>query len=240
MPVEAAESATHRDEVVRHPWHFRLLVFLVSGLAATIILLWFKTLRLTVINGEKERQWRKEGPMVYAIWHQGVLFAPYFWRWRKGWLLASASRDGEWVAGIIHRLGNVTIRGSSSRGGRIAIQQMVEHLKAGISGGIIPDAPKGPAFTCKPGILVVAQRAGVPVIPTQFGFERAKRLRSWDRTLIPMPFSRAVVKFGEPFRVDPSLEGESFDRRLAEFAEIMKRDAAEIEAYFGPRAADPR
>lgn len=226
------DEAAHRDEQVRHPWHFRLLVFLVSGALATIVFCWFKTLRVTFINGEEERRWRKEGAMVYAIWHQGVLFAPYLWRWRKGWLLASASRDGEWVAGIIHRFGNITVRGSSSRGGRVAIQKMVEQLKAGVSGGIIPDAPKGPVRVSKPGILVVAQRAGVRIIPTQFGFERCKRLKSWDRTVIPMPFSRAVVKFGEPFLVDPSLEGEAFDRRLAEFDALMNRDADEIEAYF--------
>ncbi len=221
-----------RSVVVKQPWHFRLLVFVVTSIGFAILWCWFKTLRMTVINGKEEKRLRTQGPMFYATWHRGVLCAIYFWRWRKGWLLASASKDGEWATGLIHRFGNIAIRGSSSRGGKVAIQQMVEHLKSGISGGLIPDAPKGPALVSKPGALVVAQRAGVAIIPTAFAAEHGKRANNWDRTILPRPFSRFVVKFGEPFHVDPSLEGEAFQQRLRELDAVMKQVADDVDAWF--------
>jgi len=233
---ESGASDSVRDVQVVHPWHFRLLVFVVTSLGAAIVWCWFKTLRVTYVNGPWEKEQRKKGPMFYAIWHRGVLYAIYFWRFRRGWLLASASKDGEWAAGLIKRAGNIPIRGSSSRGGRQAIVQMVDALKGGMSGGLIPDAPKGPARVSKPGALVVAQRSGVPVIPTAFAAERAWRLKSWDRTIIPKPFSRFVVKFGEPFSVDPGLEGEAFDKRLAEFDAAMNRLTDDVDTYFGGKA----
>ena len=233
-PVTTA-SEDARDAVVVHPWHFRLLVYVVTSLGAAIVFCWWKTLRVTVINGEMERELRKKGPMFYAPWHRGVLWALYFWRWRKGWLLASASKDGEWATGLIRRFGNIPIRGSSSRGGRAAIVKMVEHLKAGISGGLIPDAPKGPARVSKPGVLVVAQRAGVDIVPVAIAAERCWRLKSWDQTIIPKPFSRFVVKFAEPFKVDPALEGAAFEQRLREFDKVMNDLADEVDAYFVKR-----
>ena len=233
-PLEAQNEVDVRDvQDQKHPWQFRLLVRVVTSFGAALVWCWFKTLRTEVINGAMEKQLRAKQTMFYAPWHRGVLFALYFWRWRKGWLLASASKDGEWAAGLIKRFGNIPIRGSSSRGGRAAIVQMVEHLKAGVSGGLIPDAPKGPARICKPGALVVAQRSGLPIIPTTVAAHPCIRLKSWDRTIIPLPFARFVTKFGDPFHVDPSLEGEAFDARLRELEEILNRDADELDAYVG-------
>jgi lysophospholipid acyltransferase (LPLAT)-like uncharacterized protein len=233
-PLDVPDDADLRDvQDQKHPWQFRLLVRVVTSLGAALVWCWFKTLRTEVINGAMERELRTRHTMFYAVWHRGVLFALYFWRWRRGWLLASASKDGEWAAGLIKRFRNIPIRGSSSRGGRAAIKQMVEHLKAGMSGGLIPDAPKGPARKCKAGALVVAQRAGVPIIPTTVAAHPCIRLKSWDRTIIPLPFARFVTKFGEPFYVDPALEGEAFEARLRELEEIMNRDADELDAYVG-------
>ena len=233
-PATAPTSSTEdaRDVVVVHPWHFRLLVYVITSIGALIVFLWWKTLRVTVINGEMERELRARGTMFYAPWHRGVLWALYFWRWRGGWLLASASKDGEWATGLIRRFGNIPIRGSSSRGGRVAIVKMVEQLKAGVSGGLIPDAPKGPARVSKPGVLVVSQRSGVDIVPVAIAAERCWRLKSWDRTVLPKPFSRFVVKFAEPFKVDASLEGEAFEKRLREFDKVMNDLADEVDAYF--------
>ena len=109
----------------KHPWLFRFLVFTVTRLGAAFVWLWFKTLRTEVINGAMEKELRAKHTMFYSCWHRTVLFALYFWRFRGGWLLASASKDGEWAAGLIGAFRNVAIRGSSSRGGRAAIVQMV-------------------------------------------------------------------------------------------------------------------
>jgi lysophospholipid acyltransferase (LPLAT)-like uncharacterized protein len=235
-PAHAIDDGDLRDvQDQNHPWPFMLSVHVVTWIAAAIVWLWFKTLRAEVINGAEERELRKQHTMFYTSWHRGLLFTLYFWRWRRGWLLASPSKDGEWATGLIKRFGNFPIRGSSSRGGRAAIKQMVESLKRGVPGGLVPDAPKGPARRCKAGALVVAQRAGVPIIPATFAAHPCIRLRSWDRTIIPLPFARFVAKFGEPFHVDPSLQGRAFDERLQQFEELMNREADELDAYVGMR-----
>ena len=231
-PDQILPGAEIRDiQDQKHPWHFILLVHVMATLAAALVWCWFKTLRTEVINGAEEKNRRKKHAVVYATWHRGMLFALYFWRWEKGWLLASASKDGEWAAGLIKRLGNFPIRGSSSRGGRAAIKQMVECLKSGVSGGLVPDAPKGPDRRCKAGALIVAQRAGAPIIPATFAAHPCIRLKSWDRTIIPLPFARFVTKFGEPFYVDPSLEGETFEARLKQLEDLMNREADDLDAY---------
>ena len=234
----APESVERDDDIrevqdLRHPWHFRLLVFVVTSLGAFIVWLVFKTLRTEVIGGEQEKELRKETAMLYACWHRSVLITLYFWRFRKGFYLASASKDGEWAVGLIKRFGNWAIRGSSSRGGKAAIRQMVDHLQRGISGGIIPDAPKGPARQAKIGALVVAQRSGKPLVPVSFAIHPCIRVKSWDRTIIPLPFAKFVTKFGEPFYVDPSLEGPALEARMKELETILNRDADEVDRRAG-------
>lgn len=228
----ASDGDGHRDVQVRHPWHFRLLVRVVTTIGAIVLWCWFRTIRITVINGAEEKVLRTKGPILYATWHRGVLCTIWFWRWRGGFYLASASKDGEWAAGLVRCFGNVTIRGSSSRGGRAAMAQMVDALKSGVSGGIIPDAPRGPARVSKPGALVVAQRSGCTLLPVALAMEHGIRLKSWDRTMLPRPFTRFVAKFGEPFHVDPALEGEAFARRLAEFDIVMNRLADDVDGHF--------
>lgn len=224
----------------KHPWYFRFLVFLITRFGAALVWCWFKTLRTEVINGPAEKALRGKQTMFYTCWHRTVVLALYFWRFRGGWLLASASKDGEFAAGLIRAFRNVPIRGSSSRGGRAAIVQMVENLKSGVSGGLIPDAPKGPSRVAKAGALVVAQRSGLPIIPTTFAAAPCLRLRTWDGTVIPYPFARFVTKFGEPFFVDPALEGEAFERRLSELEAVMNRDADELDALVRMPPIPPR
>ena len=75
----------------------------------------------------------------------------------------------------------------------------------------------------------------MPIIPATFGAHPCIRLKSWDRTILPLPFARFVTKFGEPFYVDPSLEGEAFEARLKQLEELMNREADELDAYVGMR-----
>ncbi|MHC4391402.1 MAG: lysophospholipid acyltransferase family protein, partial [Planctomycetota bacterium] len=217
----------------RYPWHFRLLTYVVTGLGSMLVWCWFKTLRVRVIGPEPDIA----DHVIYATWHRGILYAVFHWRWRNGVLMASASKDGEWAAGMIKRFGNRVVRGSSSRGGRVALQGLSEAMLKGASGGLLPDAPRGPARKCKPGILALAQRTGLPIIPTQFAAERCFRLRSWDRTLLPWPVSRFVVGYGEPFYVEKSLEGASFDRRLAELDSALNDLADDVDGFFRHRPA---
>jgi lysophospholipid acyltransferase (LPLAT)-like uncharacterized protein len=232
------ETEDRRVVLERHPLPYRILIRAVTFFGAMVLLVWYKTLRVTVIGGETERELRRKQTMFYATFHRGVIWTIYFWRWRKGFYLASSSKDGEWAVGLIKAFGNHAVRGSSSRGGKLAIQGMVDALRSGISGGIIPDAPKGPERVCKIGTLVAAQRAGVSIVPVAIHADRCWRLRGWDRTIFPKPFSRFVVKFGEPFTVDPALSGPALEARLAEFDAVMNRIADDADTFFGAPPED--
>ena len=97
--------------------------------------------------------------------------------------------------------GYVPVRGSSSRGGREALNELVGHLKAGKRCAITPDGPRGPRREIKAGVLNLARMTGCPVVPFAFEAEHCWRLKSWDEFIIPKPFSRAVFVYGKPTRV---------------------------------------
>ncbi|MCZ6688276.1 MAG: lysophospholipid acyltransferase family protein [Planctomycetota bacterium] len=211
---------------------FRLAVYLLTGLAAVGLWCWFKTLRLEIVGEEHDPFKHGKGPVIYTTWHRSFLFGVYFLRGRRGYTMASRSKDGEWAAGLVQRFGNRTVRGSSSRRGGPALHGLIEKLKEGSSGSLVTDAPLGPARKSKPGILLCAQKSGVPILPMQFAAKWCVRLNSWDRTILPLPFSRFVVKFAEPFEVDPDLEKEEFDRRLGELDVVLNQLTDEVDAYF--------
>ena len=244
--VEAATVLDCRDMCVNEPrkkkkairrarnltTRFRLAVYLLTGFAAIILWCWFKTLRLQVVGEEYDLAECDKGPVIYTTWHRSFLFGVYFLRWRGGFTMASPSEDGEWAAGLVRRFGNFTVRGSSSRKGGVALHRLIEKLKEGHSGSMVTDAPRGPARKSKPGVLLLAQRSGVPILPMQFAAKWCICLRSWDRTIVPLPFSRFVVKFSEPFRVASDLDEEAFERRLGELDQVLNQLTDEVDAYF--------
>src|SRR5690606_3081217 len=104
--------------------------------------------------------------------------------------LTSYSYDGELAARAIEPFGIHAVRGSSSRGGREALEQLEAALRIGVTIGITLDGPRGPRRVSKPGVAILSGRTGVPVIPLSLGSPSGWRMRSWDRMLIPKPFSR--------------------------------------------------
>jgi lysophospholipid acyltransferase (LPLAT)-like uncharacterized protein len=138
---------------------------------------------------------------VMAFWHGRILPATIFFRRRGIVVITSENFDGEWIAGIIERFGYGTARGSTSRGGRRALLQLVRDMAAGKPAGFTLDGPRGPARVAQPGAVWLAKATGNPVLPFHLEADRHWTLRSWDRTQIPKPFSRVALVVGEPFHV---------------------------------------
>ena len=138
---------------------------------------------------------------VMAFWHGRILPATYYFRRRGIVVITSENFDGEWIAGIIERFGYGTARGSTSRGGRKAILQLVRDLAAGKPAGFTLDGPRGPARVAQPGAVWLSKATGNPVLPFHLEARRAWTLNSWDRTQIPKPFSTVAISMGEPFQV---------------------------------------
>jgi lysophospholipid acyltransferase (LPLAT)-like uncharacterized protein len=169
------------------------------------------------------------GALVYAFWHGELLPLLYSRRDERIVVLISAHHDGEIVARIAERLGFATVRGSSSRGGARALLGMVQELEARRAVAVTPDGPRGPAHEFAPGALVAAQRAGAPIVPIAVRASRAWRLKSWDRFLIPRPFARVSIAYGEPRPVEAASAREApaevprFERLLAELGDVAER-----------------
>lgn len=143
---------------------------------------------------------------IFALWHSQLLPLAYTHRSRSVGFLISQHRDGELIARLIQRLGYVTARGSSTRGGGSGTREMIRFAEQGHLLGITPDGPRGPANVVKPGIVYLASRTGYPILPVAATATPSWRLRSWDRFLIPRPFARVVAGYGPPIAVPPALE----------------------------------
>lgn len=149
---------------------------------------------------------------VYAFWHCGILPMAAMRRDEGIAVLVSRHRDGELITRVIQRLGYVTARGSSTRGGDAGVREMLAWADAGRHLAVTPDGPRGPAEVVKEGLVYLAARSGRRVVPIAMGVRSAWKLRSWDRFRIPYPFARVTVSHGAPLAL-PALESEREEAR---------------------------
>jgi len=180
-------------------WRSRLILLLGKGILRTLAGTW----RFRVLNETSLRELRASGkPFIYSLWHGHLL--PLLWHHRGSnvAILISDHRDGEMIARAAESLGYRSIRGSTTRGAERALLALVRELKAGRQIAVTPDGPKGPARTFAAGALIAAQRSAAPILPVAAGADRAWRLSSWDRFVIPKPFARITVAYGAPTTVD--------------------------------------
>lgn len=158
---------------------------------------------------------------VMAFWHGRILAATYYFRGRGIVVMTSANFDGEWIAGIIERFGYGTSRGSTSRGGRRALLQLVRDMRAGRPAGFTLDGPRGPARVAQPGAVWLARATGNPLLPFHLEADRYWTLNSWDRTQIPKPFSTVALIVGEPVVVPPDASDDSLEATRMRLEEIL-------------------
>ena len=163
-------------------------------------------------------------PFIYAFWHRLQFFLAYPHRGEKLAILVSSSTDGELIARTIRRFGLSAIRGSSSKGGLEALAEMLGHLKAGWRVAITPDGPKGPPRTVHHGVVILAQKTGLPVVPVAYAAKRTIVFKSWDRYVLPLPFNRIALVHGEPLTVgDGPLE--EVQNRMRQALDAAAREA---------------
>jgi len=200
-------------------WHSRFALLL--GRAALNLLA--RTWRFRVLNSEALRQLRSaRQSFIFALWHGHLLPLLWYHRDQSVMVLISEHRDGELVARAASSLGFGLIRGSSTRGADRALISIVRELQAGHEVAITPDGPRGPAAKFAPGALVAAQRSDSFILPVVAVADRAWRLRSWDRFMIPKPFARVTIAYGNPtkvFATSPraaAAEGPRFEELMSE------------------------
>jgi lysophospholipid acyltransferase (LPLAT)-like uncharacterized protein len=213
----------------------RLLLLVVPPLLTLLIKALTASCRVVRIHGlEQEREaLAASATALYATWHQRMMYLTRFMKPRRLWILVSQSRDGTYGAETAKWLGFKTIRGSSSRGGARALLQVSRQVKEGQAVGILADGPRGPAREAKPGPVLVAAKAGVPLLPVMYGVDRCWTLNSWDRYLIPKPFARIAIHIGEPIYVPRSTRREDLERYRERFEDEMNTAARWCDEQFG-------
>lgn len=185
---------------------------LFPPLIAQTVKLLHQTCHFTVIGREFEKEALRAGhSIIYTTWHFAFPGVVYYFRNRNGMLMVSRSRDGEWASRVLWRLGYQTVRGSTGKGGGAALRQIISHIRAGYPGGFIADGSQGPALVAQKGIIILAQYTRAPLVPVSMAARPCWRFRSWDRTLLPKPFSRIAFVFGPPIWVDSRASSEEID-----------------------------
>jgi lysophospholipid acyltransferase (LPLAT)-like uncharacterized protein len=177
---------------------------MVSGVSSHVIRLLAASWRFEVRHEERWRAARR--PLVFLLWHEALL--PLLWQHRNQGvtIVVSEARDGQYLSDLATALGYAAVRGSSTRGGARALLGAVRQLQAGRSVAFTPDGPRGPRRELKPGVVAAAQRGGGLIVPVHAEADRAWRLHSWDRFMIPKPLARVRVTYGRAFEV---AEGEA-------------------------------
>lgn len=181
----------------------------LSLLAAGFIRLLRATVRLRHHGDSRLRGWEAgEQRFILAFWHRHLLLMPYAYRGGKGRrgrrisVLISQSHDGELIARTVGRLGIDASRGSSSRGGAAGMRSLLRRGEEGYDLAFTPDGPRGPALAVQPGVILAAAATGLPIQPVALAASRARRLRSWDRFVVPLPLSTVHFVYGEPLWVE--------------------------------------
>ena len=205
----------------------RLLLGLVPPLAAGVMRLLALTVRREVLGEKNLRDlWARGERAIIAFWHDQLLLMVFGYPGKGAKLLISESQDGELLARAMGYFSQDTVRGSSSKGGRAAFREMLKLCRTDVDLVLTPDGPKGPRHTIKDGVVQLARLGRRPVVPMAFACNKGYRFSSWDRFLLPAPFSRGVYSFGKPLYYGESLDADQFRDQLHE-AMLENQRAAE-------------
>ena len=200
----------------------RFLPFFASVFISTL----HATLRVRHIHASNlETQPR----YIISFWHAHLLLMLHSRFRRPIAVLSSQSRDGDISAGVFDYYGVDVRRGSSTRGGSQAFRDLLRLAHDGHNLAFTPDGPKGPPRVVKEGMIAAAQLTGLPIVPVAFSASKKKLLKSWDRMIVPYPFSRAIFLYGAPIRVPRDGDIEEWRVKVER---AMNNLAAEVEGQF--------
>lgn len=214
---------------------------LLCWLTAQYIRLVFLTGRYEVIGGDIPAAfWSQGRPFILAFWHGRILMMPKSWQTSAPiHMLISQHRDGQLIARTVGHLGIQTVAGSTTRGGAAALRAIFKVLKSGNCIGITPDGPRGPRMRASSGVVSIARVSGCPIIPVALSACRGSVLPTWDRFLVPLPFSRGVFIWGAAIDV-PTASSEETQEDLRRTLETrLIAITAEADRRMGRTPVEP-
>jgi lysophospholipid acyltransferase (LPLAT)-like uncharacterized protein len=215
----------------RNSWRNRVFLALAGFAGALLLRVLGATWRVRTIG---EDPLSRGDPVVITAWHRGLLIAAYCWRNRGIVTPISQSRDGDLASAVIRRLGFApSPRGSSSSGTTGLLRNLIRQVRAGQPVGILPDGPRGPAGTAKPGVIALARAGGACVVPIGISASPSKQFDSWDRAILPLPFARVTCSYGEPIQVPKKATGEALERLRSELEATLNRMNLQLDRELG-------
>ena len=201
----------------------------LTWLAACGLRLHLGTLRVrTVYAHEELSPLVARAGYIYCLWHETMLLPAHLFRGRGIHVLISQSRDGEHITRVVEGLGFKAVRGSSTRGAVKAVRALARaSMRTNLA--ITPDGPRGPRHAFQPGAVYLASRTGLPLVPVGCAFGNAWRADSWDRFVLPKPFSRATCYFGPPLSVPADCDAQSLEHYQELAHQAMQLATGEAE-----------
>ncbi len=210
---------------------FRFVLFIIPRLVSSYFKLVDLTSKTIFLNTEYEDEICKRQPFACACFHGTMLFPVYYCRRYPGVVMVSRSYDGEIIDRSIRRLGYDTVRGSSSRGGKEALVEMIEQInERNYCSGLAVDAPRGPSRKVKMGIVIVGRETGQPIVPFVSWSTKHVQFKSWDSMIVPLPFSTIVMAWGKPTIVPQGLSNEEYEQIRVDIENEMLKVSAQAEA----------
>ena len=192
------------------------------------------TSKVEIVNQEAMIELKKKSEgAIYAFWHGRLI---YMAQLRKTiplhrndivTILISQHKDGELVARLSEKMGMQVVRGSSTRGGEAGMKALIRAIRKTGYGAVTPDGPKGPRHKAQSGIILLAKLTGYPIMPATYSWKRKKFLSSWDRFLVPFPFSKGILIYGNPIWVDR--DADNLDEYTLTLEEELNRITEEAD-----------
>lgn len=200
-------------------------VRLISFIGGLVLRLYALTLRFAIDDQLGLTSRLHERPLLWVFWHNRMLLIPIVYRRmfrrRKGVVLTSASRDGEMLAAFMRQFGFEAARGSSSRRGMRALLELTRWVRQGYDVGITPDGPRGPRYQLGPGVISLARKTGSPIVIMTLNYDRFWSLKSWDRFMIPKPFSKVTLTLAHLRVIPPDLTEAAFEQHRHEIEALL-------------------
>jgi len=215
--------------------NFRLVPFLAAHLV--------KLARLTFRTRREgfdpvARLLESDQRIILAFWHRRLVMMPMAYPFKRRnpggeergvAILSSDSKDGERSAATWRWFGIHAVRGTAGEDGAKALVRMIRAVKDGWDFGITPDGPRGPSMELKPGVLALSRKTGAWVVPVCVAYSRAWKLKTWDQMLVPKPFCRVTVRYGEPFQVHAHQDDAATGKALEETLNALEARAQELD-----------
>ncbi len=219
-------------------WYDPILLATLPHFAAFLIKALNSSCKLVGIYGQAEAEEamaRAGGKAVYVTWHQRIIYLARFLDAPRVTLMISQSRDGEYGTALAKRFGAKAVRGSSTRGGAEALKELIQCVQGGAKAGMIADGPLGPPRKAKVGAVIIAKETQAPLIPVMWSAERCWCLNSWDRHLIPKPFSKVVARYSPPIWIPFDADSDHVEQVRSQLEASLNRAAQWCDEFLGAR-----